>query len=473
MTPPQTIPASAVTPGHRGRHTDEFEAAARVETIRDPWMEVPAILARIPSHAFASRDYVATDYGAVGDGRTDDHAALVRTIAACAAGGGGRVVVPPGDYLTGPLHLRSHMNLHVCAGAMLRFTTDSRRYLPLVCTRWEGMECMGLSPLIYACEQEHIAITGGGVLDGQAGPGRWWNWAGPWEGTRPTGWTPGQPHQAAARDRLKRWAESGLPVHQRLCTEQDLLRPMFIQFYRCREVLVEGITLRNSPMWGVHPVLCRAVTVRKVRIDSHGPNNDGCVADSSCDVLIEDCLLDTGDDCIAIKSGRNQDGLRVNVPAEDIVIRGCRMLNGHGGVAIGSEISGGVRRVFVERCVMDSPQLDVAFRIKANSTRGGVVEQIYLRDLEVRGVRDAAVQIDLRYAEAEEQGNRLPRVREIVIERLACAQSGRAVWIEGLAAMPVCDVHIRDSGFRRVAAANILHHVEGFTARQIVFPAPA
>jgi polygalacturonase len=248
---------------------------------------------------------------------------------------------------------------------------------------------------------------------------------------------------------------------------------MFIQFYHCHDVLVEGITLRNSPMWGIHPVLCRAVTVRRVQIDSHGPNNDGCVADSCCDVLIEDCLLDTGDDCVAVKSGRNQEGLQGNVPAEDIVIRGCRMLNGHGGVAIGSEISGSVRRVFVERCVMDSPHLDLAFRIKANSTRGGVVEQIYLRDLEVRGVRDAAVQIDLLYAQAEEQGNRLPRVREIVIERLACAQSGRAVWIEGLAAMPVRDVHIRDSVFRRVAAANILHHVEGFTARQVVFPAPA
>jgi polygalacturonase len=441
--------------------------------IADPWTEVPAILARIPAQSFPSRDHVVTDYGAVGDGRTDDHAALVRAIAACAAGGGGRVVVPPGDYLVGPLRLRSHINLHVCAGATLRFTTDSCRYLPPVFTRWEGMECTGLSPLLYACEQEHVAITGGGVLDGQAGPGRWWNWAGPWEGTRSTGWTPGQPHQAAARDRLKHWAESGIPVRQRIFTGQDLLRPMFIQFYRCHDVLVEGVILRNSPMWGIHPVLCRAVTVRRVQIDSHGPNNDGCVADSCCDVLIEDCLLDTGDDCVAVKSGRNQDGLRVNVPAEGIVIRGCRMLNGHGGVAIGSEISGSVRRVFVERCVMDSPHLDLAFRIKANSTRGGVVEQIYLRDLEVCRVRDAAVQIDLLYAQTEEQGNRLPRVREIVIERLACAQSGRAVWIEGLAAMPVRDVHIRDSVFRRVEAVNILHHVEGFIAQQVVFPAPA
>ena len=473
MTPHQPDAASVATPDQHGPRPGNLPAASRKGKAGDPWAGVPAILARIPALLFPSRDHLVTDYGAMGDGRTDDHAGIVRAIAACATSGGGRVVVPPGDYLTGPLHLRSLVNLHVCAGATLKFITDSCRYLPSVFTRWEGMECMGLSPLIYACEQEHVAITGGGMLDGQAGLGRWWNWAGPWEGALPTGWAPGQPHQAAARDQLKRWAESGIPVRQRILTEQDLLRPMFVQFYRCHDVLVEGITLRHSPMWCIHPALCRAVTVRGVRIDSHGPNNDGCVADSCRDVLIEDCVLDTGDDCVSVKSGRNQDGLRVNVLSEDIVIRGCRMLNGHGGVAIGSEISGCVRRVFVERCVMDSPHLDLAFRIKANSTRGGVVEQIYLRDLEVREVRDAAVRIDLLYSQDEEQGNRLPRVREIVVERLRCAHSGRAVWIEGLEAMPVREVCIRDSAFRQVDAANILRHVEGFTTPRVVFPAPA
>lgn len=472
MASPKPDFAAVATPGDDSHRRGEPPAADRESQADNPWAGVPAILARIPALLFPPRDHVVTDYGAVGDGRTDDHAAIVRTIAACADAGGGRVVVPPGDYLTGPLHLRSFVNLHVCAGATLRFTTDSCRYLPPVFTRWEGIECMGLSPLIYAFEQKHVAVTGGGVLDGQAGLGRWWNWAGPWEGALPTGWTPGHSHQAAARNRLQRWAESGTPVHQRIFTERDLLRPMSVQFYRCHDVLVEGVTLRNTPMWGIHPALCRAVTVRRVQFASHGPNNDGCVPDSCRDVLIEDCRFDAGDDCVAIKSGRNHDGMRVNVPSEDIVIRGCRMLAGHGGVAIGSEISGCVRRIFVERCVMSGPQLDLAFRIKANSTRGGVVGQIHLRDIEVRRVREAAVQIDLLYAQTEEQGDLLPQVGEITVEALVCAQSGRAVWIEGLPAMPVRDVHIRDCAFRRVEAANILHHVEGFTARGVVFPAP-
>jgi polygalacturonase len=222
-------------------------------------------------------------------------------------------------------------------------------------------------------------------LDGQAGP---------WEGARTTGWVPGQPYYARARENLMRWAAARISVRQRILTEWDLLRPMGIEFYRCHDVLIEGLTVRNTPMWGIHPVFCRAVTVRRVQISSHGPNNDGCVTDSCHDVLIEDCRFDTGDDCVAVKSGRNEDGRRVNVPAENVVIRGCRMQDGHGGVAIGSEISGWVRRVFVEQCVMDSPDLERAFRIKANSTRGGVVEQICLRDIDVSQVREAAVRVD-------------------------------------------------------------------------------
>jgi polygalacturonase len=473
MAAPKPDFAALAVPGDYVRRRGESPAADRERQADHSWARVPAILARIPALSFPPRDHVVTDYGAVGDGRTDDHAAIVRAIAACADAGGGRVIVPPGDYLTGPLHLRSFVNLHVCAGATLRFTTDSCRYLPPVFTRWEGIECMGLSPLIYAFEQEHVAVTGGGVLDGQAGLGRWWNWAGPWEGALPTGWTPGQPHQAAARNRLQRWGESGTPVHQRVFTERDLLRPMFVQFYRCHDVLVEGVTLRNTPMWGIHPVLCRAVTVRRIEVISPGPNNDGCVPDSSRDVLVEDCLFDTGDDCVAIKAGRNHDGWRVDAPAEDIVIRGCRMRGGHSALAIGSEISGQIHRIFVERCTMNGAQLDHVVRIKANSTRGGVVEQIRLRDLTASRAREAAVRVDLRYDEAVEQGDRWPQVRDVAIERLGCEQSGRALWIEGLPAMPVRDVHIAGSIFRRVEAANILHHVEGFTARGVVFPAPA
>jgi polygalacturonase len=473
MAPPNPDLATAGPPGIDGGSPVRARTDRAPELEDDPWAEVPAILARIPAFSFPPRDHVVTDYGAAGDGRTDDQAALRRAITACAAGGGGRVVVPPGDYLTGPLHLESFINLHLCAGATLRFATDSCRYLPPVLTRWEGVECMGLSPLIYACDREHVAVTGAGTLDGQAGLGRWWHWAGPWEGARATGWAPGQPHQARARENLSGWAADGIPVQQRILTEKDLLRPMGIEFYRCHDVLVEGITVRNVPMWGIHPVFCRAVIVRGVQVASHGPNNDGCVADSCRDILIEGCRFDTGDDCVAIKSGRNEDGRRINQPAENVVIRGCRMEDGHAGVSIGSEVSGCVRRVFVERCVMDSPNLERAFRIKANSTRGGVVEQVYLRDIKASQVGEAAVRIDLLYAQAEEPGHHLPQVRDLVIERLECGHSGRAIWIEGLAAEPVHDIRISDSVFGHVGAPNILRNVEGLTLQHVVFPAPA
>ncbi|HTX66279.1 MAG TPA: glycoside hydrolase family 28 protein [Opitutaceae bacterium] len=439
----------------------------------DPWREVPAILARIPELVFPDRDFLVTDFGATGDGRTDAQAGLLRAIATCSEQGGGRVVVPPGDYLTGPLTLASHVNLHLAAGATLRFVADSCRYFPAVLTRWEGIECLATAPLIQARQQHHLAVTGEGTIDGGAGPGRWWDWAGPWDGDEPTGWAPGQPDQRPARRRMQAWGEADTPVAQRVFAAADLIRPMGVQLHRCHDVLVAGVTLCNLPMWGVHPVFSRAVAVRGVRVVSRGPNNDGCVPDSSRDVLIEDCHFDTGDDCVAIKSGRNRDGRRVGVAAEDIVIRGCRMGEGHSGVAIGSEISGGVRRVFIDRCVMNSAHLDQALRLKGNSARGGKVEQIRVRDVEVGRVREAAVRVDLGYDAAEEPGDQPPVVRDLRVERLRCAQSGRAVWIEGLPARPVRRVELIDCGFDRVGAPNVLTHIEEFSARGTVFPAPA
>jgi polygalacturonase len=229
---------------------------------------------------------------------------------------------------------------------------------------------MNYSPLIYAFEQRDIAITGSGTLDGQAADENWWRWKG--------GRGAADGTQTAARDRLMAMAAKGVPVAQRTCGEGDYLRPNFIQPYRCQNVLIDGVTVLNSPMWEIHPVLCRNVTVRNVAVSSHGPNNDGCDPESCRDVLIEGCTFDTGDDCIALKSGRNEDGRRLAVPVENIVIRNCTMKDGHGGVVIGSEVSGGARNIFAERCRMDSPNLDRALRIKTNSVRGGFVEHVYM-----------------------------------------------------------------------------------------------
>src|SRR5579884_3626094 len=308
------------------------------------------------------RDFDITAYGARPD-RRDCTGTIANAISACSAAGGGRVIVPAGAYQTGPIHLKSNVNLHLVRGATLQFSTDPARYLPVVFTRFEGTELMNYSPLIYAFEQSNIAVTGEGTLDGQANSSNWW----PWKGSERFGWRKGQPNYKPARDKLLEMAKRNVPVRERVFGAESYLRPNFIQPYRCDNVLIEGISIVNSPMWEIHPVLSTHVTVRNVSIDSHGPNNDGCDPESCDGVTIEGCTFNTGDDCIAIKSGRNEDGRRLHKPSRNITVRNCTMKDGHGGVSIGSEVSGGISDVLVENCRMDSPHLERALRLKSNS----------------------------------------------------------------------------------------------------------
>ncbi|HEX2205075.1 MAG TPA: glycoside hydrolase family 28 protein [Longimicrobium sp.] len=421
------------------------------------WDRVPSILARIVSPIFPDRGFAITRYGAVGDGRTDCTAAFRDAIAACASAGGGRVVVPEGRFLTGPIHLRSNVNLHVVRGGTIAFSQDPRAYLPAVFTRWEGMEMMGYSPLIYAFEQENVAITGEGTLDGQADETHWWPWKGAWK-THPE-WARG-PTQKAARDRLIAMVEEGVPVERRVFTEGAYLRPQFIQPYRCRGVLIEDVTIVNSPMWEIHPVLCENVVVRGVQVRSHGPNNDGCNPESCRDVLIEGCTFDTGDDCIAIKSGRNADGRRINAPSENIIVRECRMKDGHGGVTLGSEISGHVRHVFVERCEMDSPNLDRALRFKNNALRGGVLEHVYVRDVAVGEVADAVLSVDLYYEEGR-QGPFVPAVRDVELRNVTSRKSPYGLYMRAYPRSEISDIRVIGSRFDGVERGNVADGVRG------------
>lgn len=425
------------------------------------WALVPEILAHIRPPVFPERDFVLTRYGAVGDGRTDCTDAFRQAIEACHRAGGGRVVVPRGTFLTGPIHLASNVNLHLDDGATVRFKQDPAAYLPVVFTRWEGVEGMNYSPFIYAFGQENVAITGSGVLDGQADENHWW----PWKGRKEYGWREGMPTQDEARRRLFEMAEAGVPPEQRILGEGSYLRPNFIQFYRCRNVLIEGVTIVNSPMWEIHPVLCENVTVRGVTVRSHGPNNDGCNPESCRYVLIEDCLFDTGDDCIAIKSGRNADGRRVNVPSAYIVIRNCKMRDGHGGVVIGSEISGGAHHIYAERCEMSSPNLDRALRIKTNSVRGGLIEHIYMREVEVGQVADAVIRVNFYYEEGD-AGPFDPIVRHIEVRNLTSRQSPYALYLRGYARSPIRDVRLIDCTFDRVEK-NLTEHVDGLYLQNV------
>jgi polygalacturonase len=213
-------------------------------------------------------------------------------------------------------------------------------------------------------------------------------------------------------------------------------------------------------MWQVHPVLCEAVIVRGLTIDAAGPNTDGCDPESCRDVLIEDCFFNTGDDCIAIKSGRNGDGRRLATPSENIVIRNCRMKNGHGGITVGSEISGGVRNVFAEKCTLDSPGLIHAIRIKNNAMRGGRLDHLHFRDLKVGQVAHAVLSIDDNYEEGA-NGPFTPVIRGVTVERVVSGRSAVAIDAQGLANAPVEDVRLKDCDFSNVAGASIVKNVRG------------
>lgn len=410
------------------------------------WKLVPQILERISPPTFADKDFVITQYGAKGNGDTDCTEAFRKAIAACSEAGGGRVVVPEGTYVTGAIHLRSNVNLHVMKGAVISFFTSWEDYLPAVYTRFEGTECWNYSPLVYAFAQENIAITGEGVLDGNAGITNWWRWK----------WT-----QKADVTSLCDMAEKQVPVEERRFGAGHKLRPNMIQPYRCKNILIEGVTIKNSPMWHIHPVLCQNITVRNVTVIGHGPNNDGCNPESSKDILIENCYFDTGDDCIAIKSGRNADGRRVNVASENIIVRNCTMKDGHGGVVIGSEISGSARNVFVEDCVMDSPNLDRGLRIKTNSMRGGVVENIFMRDVKMPQVRETPLKIDYYYQEGD-SGAFPPTVRNIFMTNVLCQKSQYPWHIRGYAHNPVRNVVLTNCVFENTENEGVAEGIEGF-----------
>jgi polygalacturonase len=430
----------------------DFLAIAAAAALRpapvDVWSAADAIVGRIAPARIPDRSFDITRFGAT---RTADATPAFRAaIAACARGGGGRVVVPKGRFETGAIHLPSRVGLHLDDGATIAFSRDPQAYLPVVLTRYEGIELMNYSPFIYALDAHDVAITGAGTLDGQAGEDHWWNW----RAAGPAARAPMTPD----RTRLFDLAARGAPVAERVFGGGHFLRPNFIQPYRCRHVLIEGVTIVNSPMWEIHPVQCQNVIVRGVTIRSHGPNNDGCDPESCRDVLIERCTFDTGDDCIALKSGRNEDGRRLHTPIENVVIRDCEMRDGHGGVVIGSEISGGARAIFAERCRMDSPRLDRVLRFKTNSMRGGVIERIAMRHVTVGQVAEAIVAADFFYEEGD-AGRFTPILRDIDVRDVSSRRSKYAFLLRGYERSPIAHVRVSDCTFDGVESPDVIEAV--------------
>lgn len=405
---------------------------------------------QIKRTSFPKRTYLITDFGAKPDTPDEPcHEAINRAILTCSLNGGGTVVVPKGTFHTGPITLKSNVNFHVEEGAVLKFSTDQSLYFPAVITRWEGLDCYNARPLIYAYGETNIAITGKGTIDGQGSNETWW----PMCGAPRYGWKEGMVAQRnGGRERLLMYGETSTPVYKRIMKPEDGMRPQLINLYSCNTVLIEDVTLLNSPFWVIHPLFCESLIVRGVHVFNRGPNGDGCDPESCKNVLIENCTFDTGDDCIAIKSGRNQDGRKWNIPSENIIVRGCFMKNGHGGVVIGSEISGGYRNLFVENCRMDSPDLNRVIRIKTSTCRGGLIENVFVRNVTVGQCREAVLRINLQY-ENREKCNRgyAPTVRNVHLKNVTCEKSKLGVLITGLDDdKHVYNVSVEDSRFNNV-----------------------
>jgi polygalacturonase len=405
--------------------------AAVTPDSKSEWSKLPDILAHITSPTFPDREFVITNYGAIGNGRTDCTTAFHDAIAACNRAGGGKVIVPAGIFLTGAIHLQSNVNLHLAKGATIRFSTNPADFLPVVFTRYEGTEVMNYSPFIYALGQENIAITGEGTLDGQASHAVWHSWK-----------FDSDPKQ------LEAMTAQGVPVAHRIFGEGHHLRPNFVQPIRCKNILIEGVRIVDSPMWVLNPVYCTNVIVRGVTVNTQGPNTDGCDPDSCTDVLIKDCHFSDGDDCIAIKSGRDVDGRRVNIPSRNIVIQNCVFKDGHGGVTVGSETSGGVENVFAENCRFDSPNLNMAMRLKTGMTRGGFIKRVYIRNCTVKSAR-TGIGINMRYP-GTLNGTNAPVISNIDIRNCHFANLlDRPIFIEGFSpTVQITDVTIANCDFQ-------------------------
>ncbi|WP_264550736.1 glycoside hydrolase family 28 protein [Flavobacterium sp. N2038] len=425
----------------------------------NPWKKMELIVKSIPETYFLDKTYNINDFGAIADGKTINTLAFEKAIQKCAANGGGKVVVPNGKYLTGPIHLESNVNLHLEDQAEILFSTNSKDY-PLIHTSFEGTELMNYSPLIYARNKTNVAITGKGTLNGQANNANWWSWC----GNKRFGWEKGQPSQLDPlnRDNLVEMAEKGIPVAERIFGEGHYLRPNFIEFFECNTVLVKDITVVNAPFWILHPLKSNNVIIDGVTVNSHGPNNDGCDPEYSQNVIIRNCTFNTGDDCIAIKSGRDGDGRRVGIPSKNIIVQNCKMIDGHGGVVMGSEITAGVNNVYVENCVMDSPELDRAIRIKTNSKRGGTTEDIFVRNIEVGTVKECVLRVTMFYdLYGNQVGNFVPTIRNISLENIKVKNGGKfGILADGYKESPIENITFKNVTIAKVDSVYSLKNVK-------------
>lgn len=429
--------------------TLNFMKAQSNPDTKEVWAKMETILSNIKAPSFPDKTYNIIKFGAKANGVFNNTTAIKKAIQTCSKKGGGVVLIPKGKFYTGPIHLENNVNLHLEEGAEIVFSTNPKDY-PMVHTSFEGTELINYSPLIYAYKKHNVAVTGKGILNGRSSKENWW----PWCGGGSYGWKKGIPSQSDPlnRQRLVDMAEEGIPVEKRVFGQGHYLRPNFIEFFECTDALLKEVTIIDVPFWVIHPIKSTNVTIDGVTVRSHGPNNDGCDPEYSKNVIIKNCTFDTGDDCIAIKAGRDADGRRVAIKSENIIVQNCTMFDGHGGVTIGSEISAGVSNVYVENCIMNSPNLDVAIRLKTNSRRGALIENFYVRNIEIGQVREAIVKVDMFYnVHGNQTGNFIPRIENIYLENVKVKNAGKyCVLAKGYKESPIKNITFKNVRVEKV-----------------------
>ncbi|GAB3008631.1 glycoside hydrolase family 28 protein [Niabella terrae] len=450
-------------------------------------------LPEIAATSFKNDRYEITRYGAVPDGHQLNTKAIQQAIDACTAAGGGIVVVPQGLWLTGPIVLKNNVNLNLAAGATLLFTKDKSQY-PLIKANWEGFPQMRNQSPISAEGASNIGITGQGIIDGNGDV---------WRAVKKEKLTASQWKQLVASGGIVKderlWMPSASFVKGndmkdpgRITPEKDaafyasvkdFLRPNLAVFTRCDRILLEGVTFQNSPAWCLHPLMSSNITVKNVFVKNpwYAQNGDGIDLESCRNVLIENSVFDVGDDGLCMKSGRDADGRERGMPTQDVIIRGCTVYASHGGFVVGSEMSGGVNNVYVSNCTFIGS--DIGLRFKTTRGRGGIVENIYIKDIYMKDIPGEAILFDMYYMARDPvplagEKRTLPKVeklpvdettpqfRNIEISNVYCNGARKAVFIRGLPEMQVKNITISDAVFQSDKGVDI-QEASGISFRNV------
>tara|TARA_B100001287_G_scaffold231251_1_gene202034 strand:- start:271 stop:1728 length:1458 start_codon:yes stop_codon:yes gene_type:complete len=402
--------------------------------------EVKKEILAISIPQFPSKTYKLLDYSS-----EVSSVSIQKVIDLCSEQGGGMVVVPLGIYNDiGKIELKSNVRLHFEDGTRINFSKDKNDFLPMVLTSWEGNDLYNFSSFIHAESQNNIAITGNVLLNGNGSKNNWWDWK---DKSLPVAMR--VENHPDIRPKLLKQNRDNISVEQRKYGIDSKLRAYFMTLRNCKNIYIKGLTLMNSPMWNIHPLMSENIIIDSVTIISpnNSPNTDGINPESSKNILIQNSVISVGDDCIAIKSGRNNDGRKRNKPSENIYIRNCIFANGHGGIVIGSELSGGVRNIIIENCKMNSPNLLRALRVKSNEYRGAYVKNIVMRDVQIDTIGGPIVGINMDYKSYDTEKTKdkfYTSCDDILVENIQCNFANQGWLINGSSANLIKDIKFKN-----------------------------